>query len=302
MANTIALIEEFTDMVDELVLKGPITSDLVIPTGKLKFINAKTVQYPKISTSGLGNHSRNGSITAGDVDVEYETKTLTLDRSRSLRVDSQDDVETLGVAFGEAGRTFVNEHVVPELDATRFAKIYAATPASQKVPADLTDATIQSALDEAVFALDENEIPEENRILYMSNNAVRLLESLATVDKSIDFTKETTNVGMRVMSYKGIPIVKVPKARFYTAITNYDGTTAGQEAGGYIPAVGSKEINFILAWKPAIQGAIVKHNPMRIFMAGSTAGVDAHQIDYRVYHDMVFMDNKVKGIYSHTKA
>ena len=302
MANSIALAEEFTDMVDELVLKGPITNDLVIPTASLKFLNAKTVQFPKISVDGLGTHSRDGNFSQGDVDVTYETKTLEQDRSRTFSVDSMNDVESLGVAFGQLGRTFVNTRVIPEIDAFRFAAIAQATPVAQLVPANLTDTTILTALDTAMLALDEEEIPEENRIFYMSNSAVNLLEKLATADKSVDFTAVSSNLGTRIMSYKGVEIRKVPKARFYTEITYLDGKTAGQEAGGFTPAVGAKEINFILAWKPAIQGAIVKHSLARVFLAGTVQGNDNHALDYRVYHDMVFMDNKVKGIYTHTKA
>ena len=302
MANSIALVEEFTDMVDELILKGPITADLTIPTGKLKFIDAKTVHFPKITTDGLGNYTRGGTIVKGDVDVTYEAKTLTIDRARSLMVDSQDEVETLGVAFGEAGRTFINTKVIPEMDAIRFSKISAVTPSGQKVAADLTDLTIVAALNTAILALDEQEVPEEERIIYASNTFVSLLETLSTVTKNIDYSSVYSNLGVRVLSYKGIPIKKVPTGRFYTAITLYDGVTSGQEAGGYIKAVGAKDINFILAWIPAVKGGVVKHNPMRLFPAGSTAGVDAHQLDYRIYHDMIFLDNKVKGIYTHTKA
>lgn len=302
MPNVIALAEEFTNMVDDEIVMGPITSDLTIPTASLKFLDAKTVHFPKVTVDGLGTHTRDGKFTTGDVDLSYEAKTLTIDRSRSFSVDSMNDVETLGVAFGDLGRTFLRTQVIPEVDAIRFSKIAAATPSAHKVAADIADDKAMEVLDTAILTLDEAEIPEENRIIYASNALVAQLEKLSTITKNIDFSSVVTNVGTRVISYKGIPIKKVPSSRFYSEITLKDGKTTGQEAGGYSKATTGKEINFILAWIPAIKGAVVKHSLAKIYLAGTVQGNDNHALDYRMYHDMIILDNKAKGIYTHTKA
>lgn len=97
-------------------------------------------------------------------------------------------------------------------------------------------------------------------------------------------------------------VVRVPKNRFNTAITLYDGTTNGQTAGGYIvPASTSYPINFMIIHPSAVV-QVVKHVVPRLFSPQQNIDADAWKYDYRVYHDCWTLDNKVKGIYLHKAA
>ena len=66
---------------------------------------------------------------AGDVKMENRTVQCNFDRGRMFTVDTMDNAETAGLAFGRLAAEFIRTKVVPELDAFRFA-CYAASPAS----------------------------------------------------------------------------------------------------------------------------------------------------------------------------
>lgn len=96
-------------------------------------------------------------------------------------------------------------------------------------------------------------------------------------------------------------IVEVPQSRFYKGIELSDGKTSGQEAGGYDMAADGKEINFLIV-TPAAVLQLTKHAKMRVFDPDTNQAADAYKVDYRIYHDAWVLENKVKGIFAHTKA
>ena len=51
-------------------------------------------------------------------------------------------------------------------------------------------------------------------------------------------------------------------------------------------------------------GAVVqltKHAKMRVFDPDTNQSADAYKVDYRIYHDAWVLENKLPGIYCHTK-
>ena len=95
-------------------------------------------------------------------------------------------------------------------------------------------------------------------------------------------------------------IIRVPQARFATAITLYNGTAGGQQTGGFvIPTNGSAyNINFMVVHPSAVI-KVAKHVLPRIFTPQQYQQADAWKFDYRIYHDVFVEENKVKGIYLH---
>lgn len=188
-----------------------------------------------------------------------------------------------------------------EMDAFRFAKLF--SKAGNTVEADLVAGTVLTALNTAIRQMDDDEVPMENRRLYISNEVASLIEAVDGFDKNVNMNATTGNIGFRVTSYKGIPVVRVPRGRFYTAITLNDGTTGGQEAGGFVKtAVTGKDLNFILVHLPYARGGVIKHNPVGIIPAMANQSGDRDIFKYRVYHDFFVLDNKVNAIYAHNKT
>ena len=58
--------------------------------GQVIYNGGKEVKIPKINMDGLGDYSRSGEFTTGAVTLEYETKTMTMDRGRTFMLDAMD--------------------------------------------------------------------------------------------------------------------------------------------------------------------------------------------------------------------
>ena len=297
MPNTIALAQKFLPMLDEVYKAASRTS--ILDATHVDIVNANTVKVYKTSMDGLGDYSRNGGFTDGDVNGTWETLTLTKDRGRSFQVDAMDDEETIGMAFGTLAGEFIRTKVVPEVDAYRFAKMASATGISKATAADVTIGTtdVPGLIDEGERQMNEDEVPYENRILFISESAYAGLKA-----KVVRTTMNGENgIDKDILTYSTMRVIRVPQSRFYTAITMRDGKTSGQEAGGYVGTSGAYPINFMIV-HPSAVCQVLKHVKPRIFAPDVNQKADAWKFDYRVYHDTFVYENKVKGIYLHTAA
>lgn len=293
MANTLTLASKITPMIDQIYKMDGITSTLDTRKEINAFTGVNEIKVWKMSSTGLGNYSRTTGYPAGNVKAELETFKLTQERGAELLVDRLDDEETLGLVFGEVIGRFVREHVTPEIDAYRFAK-YCSASGVEKQTGTLDADTLIPALDEAIKFQDANEVPLSGRMLFISTDLKPVLAN--TVGRYI-YTGNSSSVGKVVEDYNGIPITYVPPTRFYSAITLNDGSS---EWGYKKTTSGGKDINFILMRKDAlIQG--VKFSKPKIFTPDVNQELDAWKFQFRMYHDAFVYDNKVKGIYAHTK-
>ena len=293
MANTIALAQKYLPLLDEVYKASSRTA--ILDATKVDILNGNTIKVFKTSMDGLGNYNRNTGFTNGDVTGTWETMTLSKDRGRSFIVDRMDNEETIGMAFGTLAGEFIRTKVAPEIDAYTFAKI-AGTSGILSANADITVGTtdVPSLIDTAEMQMNEEEVPGEGRILFISETAYAGLR--AKIVRSVQ--NDVTGINKEVETYNGMQIVRVPQSRFYTTITLYDGTTSSQTAGGFVGTTGGYKINFMIVHPSAVT-KVVKHVLPRIFTPEQYQNADAWKFDYRIYHDTFVYDNKVKGIYMH---
>ena len=203
-----------------------------------------------------------------------------------------DDEETLGMVFGTVTGNFMRDHVIPELDAYRFAKYASKTGISTTTGAVLTKDSILGAIDEAVRQMDEDEVPEEGRILYVNSDLKPILNSALTRQWGSDGTVSTVLSG-----YNGMRIVYVPKSRFYTSIT----LNSGASSWGFAKGADAVSINFMLIYPQAIL-QVTKFALPKIFSPDENQDKDMWKFQFRLYHDAFVYDNKAKGIYLHKAA
>lgn len=230
---TINLIKKYVPLLDEVYKKGLLTTDLAANMALVReSMNANEILIPKITTQGLADYSKSSGFVAGTANLTWETHTFTQDRGRSFMIDNVDNMETAGVAFGALAADFIANKVVPETDAYRFAQLY-ANAGNVATPAVLSDSTVQAAIDAAMESMDEDNVPEEGRILYVSPTIYKYLIQSES-DKVTLVPGASPN--KRFAFYDTTKIVKIPSTRFYSGITLYDGSTSGQEEGGYIKA------------------------------------------------------------------
>lgn len=299
MANSIALFKKYVDKLDEVYKQSAKTAVLdgdgtLVQMGA----NANEIVVPKLSMDGLADYSRNGGYVDGDVKLTHETVTFNYDRGRAFSIDSMDNEETAGVAFGRLASEFIRTKVVPEMDAFRFAQ-YAGTTGISKVSAGATLSTgadVITALRAATTKMDEDEVPMENRILFITPTLDGLIQDM-------DTTKSR-----EVLSRFSQKIL-VPQSRFYTAITLYDGKTdtssqdsgVNQKVGGFVKATAGKDINFMVIHKAALL-QYTKHTVSKVITPAENQTADAYKFPYRAYGLADVYENKVAGIYLHHKA
>ena len=290
MANTIALAKNYTSILDEVYCGASVTADLTSDNSMVRAgANANEIIYPQISVSGLGDYSRNSGYTQGSVDLEWKTATFNYDRGTKISVDVMDDEESRDIAFTMAGAELMRTKVAPEADAFTFATLAGIAGISTATPATYADATeFLQALIEAKNKMDEDEVPEEGRILYATPtlmNGVMALDTTKSREILNSFTVKK----------------KVPQSRFYTAIDLLDGKTLGEEAGHYRKSATGKDINFMIIHKPAII-KYDKHTASDIIPASANPDADADISKYRKYGIVDVFKNKVAGIYLSHKA
>lgn len=126
MANSIAYAQRFVPIIDAIYKSASVTAGMDAAT-KPDFSGVNEVKVLKVSTTGLGDYSRANGYPKGDVTAAWETLKLTEERGKEITVDRMDDEETLGMVFGMVTGEFMRLHVVPELDAYRFAKYASAS-------------------------------------------------------------------------------------------------------------------------------------------------------------------------------
>lgn len=297
MANNIALAELYKAALDEIYKRGSLTAaletsnSLVQPTD-----DPGIVKVAKMVLQGLGDYSRSTGYVQGDVTMTWEPFALPHDRGRSFQVDAMDEREAISAPLLSLVNEFMTQHVIPEVDAIRFAAMAAGSGAT--VAANLADsAAAAAAWKTARQYLDEKEVPEDNRIAFMSNDFYYKLEENKLVRERLTPAEGSDS---RFATLDGITVVKVPQNRFQTKISLLSGNS-GQVAGGFTKASGSLGINFQLVHTQAA-AAVTKHALPRIFGPDVNQQANATRFDYRIYHGLIVPDNKKNGIYTHTKA
>lgn len=298
MANAITLFKQYVSMLDEVYKLSSLTSDLDGASDLARQgANANELIIPKLSMQGLADYSRNGGYIDGDVTLTNESVRCNFDRGRMFTVDTLDNAETAGLAFGRLAGEFIRTKVVPELDAFRFAAYAQTTGISTVTGAALsTGAGVVEAIRTAINKMDEDEVPQEQRYLYITPTLLGLVEDLDTTkSKKVleGFAK----------------ITKVPQSRFYTKIAQksgkiittgegQDASTTDETAGGYAKASDGKNINFMVIHKPALI-QYQKHTVPKVITPEQNQTADAWKFGYRTVGIADAYENKVAGIYLH---
>ena len=292
VANSIALASKYLPILDEIYKRGSLSAILDTANERVNWIGAKTANVFKTEMSGLSSYDRNAGFVPGSVTGAWEPLTLAIDRGRSFTVDDQDNEESVGLAFGTLLGEFERTQVIPEVDAYRFAK-YAAAATGTNVATKTLAATddVASFVQTAEAVLDDKEVPYEGRILFISPAAYSNMKSKIT-----RFTENgDPDVNGHVEMYDGMRVIRVPSARFNTAIT-LNAPTTNTGAGGYTAS--GVAINFMIVHPSAVI-QIVKHVIPRIFSPEVNQESDGYKLNYRIYHDAFALANKVDGIYVH---
>ena len=299
MANSISTAKKFVPLLDEAYRKASLTSILDgDPTLVREGANFGELIVPIMNLQGLGDYDRNSGYVDGDVSLTNETISCNYDRGRLFNVDTMDNIESASLAFGMLATEFIKNKVAPELDAFRLA-CYAAKAGVTKVSGTLaTGADVVAALRAAVTQMDEDEVPAEERYLFVTPTLHGLVQDM-----------DTTKSREVLARFAGV--VDVPQTRFYSKLALKSGklittgsgdnlVTDDQREGGFMKATGGKDLNFMVIHKPAII-QFQKHVAPKIITPEVNQSGDSYKFGYRNVGIADVYENKLAGVYVHKK-
>lgn len=302
--NTLATATLFQQQLDKQMIEGATSGWMEANAGQVKYSGGREVKIPKLSTDGLANYDRDAGYTQGGVTLEYETRAMTQDRGRKFQLDAIDVDETSFIAAAANVTTeFQRLKVIPEVDAYRYSKLAAlAAGASHKTDYTPATADILAKLLADITNVQDAVGESEPLVIMMSIPTATILAQADKVEKILD-TAQFTQGGIqtKVRSIDGTPILRIPSARMKSAYTFSDGKTAGQTAGGFAPATGAVDVNWIISSRRA-PIALSKTDTMKIFDPMQNQDAQAWLIEYRKFHDLWVADNQLAAVWVNQKA
>ena len=204
--------------------------------GRYRWVNAKTIEIPSISTTGRVNADRDTiGVAARNYDNAWEPKVLTNERKWSTLVHPMDIIQTnMVTTIANITQVFNEEQKFPEMDAYTISRIYSlwtavddplATTVGTKRAADttvLTENNILSVFDSMMLKMDNERVPANGRILYVTHEVKKVLANAQGISRSIDVESGPNAIDRRVSRLDEVEVIGVPSTLMKTL---YDFTT-----------------------------------------------------------------------------
>lgn len=276
----IELVEKYLPYVDE---QFSTESKISLLTNQdFKFTGAHSVKVYKVSTSkmndygrkgaGEGNWSRYGSVES--LDATTERFELMKDRSFTFVIDKLDEDETgdsLEAASALARQN--REKVIPEVDNYVYGVM--CENAGHKPDAiELTPENIYMKIIEANNALDNEEVPIDNRVLIVTPDTFLLMKKCKEIVMETDIGNEMRIRGI-IGNLDGLNVQKIPPKR--------------------LPS----DFGFMIA-HPCATVAPTKLESFKTHV--DPPGISGVLVEGRIVYDAFVLENKANAIYYQAKT
>lgn len=260
-------------------------------TSKYKYTGGKSIQVATLTVTGMVDRDRDtiDGIFNRNHDNSWQTYTFDHEREWDTLVDPLDVDETnMVMSIGNATAVFNREQKIPEMDSYMSSKLYSTYVAfggTISTAAVTTPAEVLAEFDRAMDALDEGEVPEDGRILYITPAKNRLLRNAVNLVRQVGTVQAQTNMDRTLERLDTVTIIKITTGRFKSA---YDFTI------GAVPAVGAKQIHMILLHPIAVIAPIKVDQSL---MSPPSAHTKGKSLYYeQVYALASLLKNKIAGI------
>lgn len=299
--NTLATATIFQNTLDQVAVQDATTGWMDANAGQVIYNGGSEVKIPKMNVQGLADYDRDAGYVQGGVTLTYQTKQMTQDRGRKFQLDAMDIdennfVTTAATVMGE----FQRERVVPEIDAYRISSLVTAAIGAKKagmveygyVPGAANTSALRK-LKTGISAL--RDVGYNGPLVVQATSAFILELELELAGKITNVTFSKGGIETQVPSVDGVPIIPTLSNRMYSAITLYNGKS-DQAAGGYTKGAKALDVNFFVCPRTT-PVAVTKQDKMKIFTPDQNQDADAWKMNYRRYHDMWILDNKLDSLY-----
>ena len=210
--------------------------------GRYRWVNARTIEIPRIKTTGRTDADRDSIGTATrNYDNSWETKVLKRQRKWSTLVHPMDIDQTNQVAsITNITQTFNAENKFPEMDAYTISGLYEAWTTKdaqddedKAYVADTTALTVENILtvfDDMMVKMDEANVPAAGRILYVTAKTKKMINNAEKIYRSINVASGANAVDRTISRLDEVEIVPVPSSLMKTKYTFTTGYTAAEDA------------------------------------------------------------------------
>ena len=300
MANNLQYATIFQTELDKAAKEQATSGWMELNDKLVRYNSGSEVKIPMLDMDGLADYDRQTGFVEGSVDLTWQTKKMTMDRGRQFTFDEQEVndtnfVLTASSVMGEFQRT----KVVPEIDAYRYSTLAALAIAKDRAVYGYTpaEATILKRLYTDLASIQDEVGDDTPLVITMSAQVAALFDMNTALARSVSPTDfRQGDITLKVKSLNGQhPIIRVGSGRLKTSYQFNDGTTENQVKGGFTPADDAQDINWIICPRSA-PIAVSRTDKVRIFDPETYQKKRAWAVDYRKYHDLWVLDNKMNTI------
>ena len=272
------LVTKYLPYVDEVFTKE--SKRTLVTNTDFSWDGAKTIKVYKVTTAKMNDYNRNGENDGSrygkveTLDATTETMTLTKDRSFTFEIDTLDANETQGqLASDSALARQIREVCIPEID-TYVYNVMCTNAGNKPDAIALTSENIYNEIIKANCVLDDNNVPETSRVMFVTPQVYLLLKQCK------DITMET-NIG-NDLRLKGV-------------IGIIDGVTVIKIPANRLPV----DFGFMIA-HPVATVAPIKLEDYNTH--NNPPGISGTLVEGRLCYDAFVLDNKAKAIYYQAKT
>lgn len=242
-----------------------------------EWTGAHTVKVYKITTADMEDYGRSGPKTGNwsrygaiqGLDATTEEMTLTKDRSFTFAIDKLDEDETGNqLAAASALARQQRQVIIPEVDTYTYG-VMAAGAGTKPTAVTLTAENIYTEILKAGTALDNADVPEDNRQLVVTPDVYQLMKRCKDIVMETNIGNDLRIRGV-IANLDGANVIKVPAARL------------------------PKNFGFMHA-HPVATVAPTKLEDYKIHK--DPPGISGSLVEGRICYDAFVLDNKVNAIY-----
>lgn len=258
---------------------------------RFKPLQGKTVYIPSMTTTGataVNRDSIDGSFTR-NFNLDWDAKTLQMDREWSTLIDPMDMAETNEVAtIANVTKTFNELQKIPEQDAYMSSKLASFASQFGGVVTTTPDASnILTLWDNALAFMTDQRVNRDRVRCKVIPAVYKLLKEATGMTRFIEVTAGIQNVDRNIAKLDGVLIQEVPSDMMKTL---YDFTT------GFSVSNSAAQINMLFYDSMAIAAPVIYDTSM---ISAPTAQSKGKYLYYeRYYYDVFILKQRMAGVYA----
>lgn len=272
----INLVTKFLPYVDEIFKRESKKS--LVTNQDFDWTGAHTIKVYKVTTGKMNDYDRAGTGTGAEgsrygkvesLNATTEEFTLKKDRSFTFAIDKLDQDETAQqLEASSALARQQREQVIPEVDSYVYG-VMAEGAGTKPTAVTLTETNIYDEITKATNVLDDEEVPEEGRVIIVTPHVYRLMKKSKEIVMETDIDANLRKQGV-VSNLDGAAVIKVPAVRL------------------------PENFGFMLC-HPCATVAPTKLEDYKVHK--DPPGISGSLVEGRICYDAFVLENKTKAIY-----